>query len=309
MIERRTINSRAEWLEWRKNDITASSIGALFDEHPYTTALRQYVEKRGVEFPELDPEDKVLRRGRWLEPAVGKAVSERRPEWRIEQPNLYLRDPILRLGATPDFFIRNDARGLGVLQTKTASPDVYRRDWEDGAAVPMWIVLQAATEMMLAEAAFGAVAVLLVDAFNMDVAIHELPRNPSAEHKIRVAVKQFWDSVAIGQEPQPDFARDAETIRAMLPKEQQGKVIDLSGNNVLPTLLDERAALCDAIKEAEARREAIDAELKFTLGDAEFATGLDGWRITFKSTEYRGYTVAPRTSRTLRVFDKRERAS
>ena len=49
-IETRQITSRDEWLQWRKQDITASVIGALFNVHPYKTALQLYVEKRDAEF-------------------------------------------------------------------------------------------------------------------------------------------------------------------------------------------------------------------------------------------------------------------
>ena len=96
-IERRAIVDREQWLDWRRQDVTASAIGALFRVHPYTTKLCLYAEKRGVEFP--DEDNKVKRRGRWLEPAVAEAVRELRPDWTIEPPRCYLRDPELRLGA------------------------------------------------------------------------------------------------------------------------------------------------------------------------------------------------------------------
>jgi predicted phage-related endonuclease len=171
-IERRAIVDREQWLAWRWQDVTASQIGALFGVHPYTTKLRLYAEKRGVEFP--DEDNKVKRRGRWLEPAVAEAVRELRPDWTIEPARCYLRDPELRLGATPDFFIHGDPRGLGVLQCKSVAASVFARDWADGKDVPLWITLQTAVEMMLAEAAFGAIAVLLVDPFDMDCYIHEV---------------------------------------------------------------------------------------------------------------------------------------
>ena len=94
-IERREITTREEWLQWRKQDITASSIGALFNCHPYTTALKLYTEKRGTEFVVED--NKAMRRGRWMEPAVAKAVEETRPEWQLFPAKEYLRDPELRL--------------------------------------------------------------------------------------------------------------------------------------------------------------------------------------------------------------------
>jgi predicted phage-related endonuclease len=302
-VERLPVLSREQWLQWRRQDITASNVGGLFGAHPYTTALRIYAEKRGVEFD--DEDNKAMRRGRWLEPAVGKAVSEIRPEWRVEPAAVYLRDPELRLGATPDFFIYGDPRGLGVLQAKSVAPHIFARDWDHGRDVPLWIVLQATCEMMLADAAFGAVAVLTVDPFNMDVAILEVPRNPSAELKIVGAVMRFWQMVEAGNEPEPDFARDADVIKALRPREAPGKSVDFSGDNQLPILLETRAQLRADMAAAEARCGQIEAELRFRMGDAETATGLDGWRLTYKTTDRAGYTVPPKTLRILRIQDKR----
>ena len=306
-IERHARPNDRTFPEIRRQDITASRLGALFGVHPHTTVLRLYAEKRGVEFPEQE-DNAVMRRGRWLEPAVAKAVGEMRPEWKLESPNVYLRDPQIRLGATPDFFIHDPVRGLGVLQCKTVAPSVYARDWHGGTEIPFWITLQALTEMMLADAAFGAVAALLVDPHMMDVAILEVPRNPSAEHKIRVAVKQFWDAVSIGQEPEPDFGRDAEVIKAMTPRETPGKQIDFTGNNELPAMLEERAGLMDVIKRADERKDEIENEVKFLMADAETANGLPDWRISYKIQKRAGYTVPPKEPRVLMIRDKRERA-
>jgi len=306
MIERRTITSRDEWLTWRKQDVTASVVGALFGVHPYTTSLRIYAEKRGVEFPDAD--NKTMRRGRWLEPAVATAVEEERPDWTLRAPRVYLRDPDLRLGCTPDYFIDGDPRGLGVLQCKTVAPSVYARDWLGGSEIPLWVTLQALTEMMLADAAFGVVAALLVDAHAMDVAILEVPRHADSELKILVAVKNFWNAVASGLEPDPNFSRDAEVIKALMPRETPGKQIDFSGHNELPTMLEVRAGAMATAKEAEALCHEIEAKIKHLMGDAEFANGLPDWRITYKTQKRAGYTVPPKELRVLSIKDKRPQA-
>ena len=170
------------------------------------------------------------------------------------------------------------------------------------------ILLQCTTEMRNADAAFGVVAALLVDAHNIDVCIHELPRHPAAEAKIVEAVRKFWADVAAGNEPPPDYGRDAEVVKMMYPTETKGVAFDASGDNSLPVLLDERVTLQSTVKDCSERIEQIDTEIKFRMGDAESITGLPGWRVTFKSTDRAGYTVQPKTIRTLRVFDKRERA-
>lgn len=303
MIERRTITDRNEWLTWRRQDVTASVVGALFGVHPYTTSLRLYAEKRGVEFPDVD--NKIVRRGRWLEPAVATAVEEERPQWQLRAPKVYLRDPDLRLGCTPDYFINGDPRGLGVLQCKSVAPSVFARDWLGGSEIPFWITLQTLTEMMLTDAAFGVVAALLVDAHAMDVAILDVPRHPASEEKIAAAVRDFWQQVANGVEPDPDFARDAEVIKLMVPRETSGKQIDLSGDNRLPAMLDERAALMSQIAQADDRRAEIETEIKHLMGDAELGNGLADWRITFKTQKRAGYTVPPKEPRVLLIKDKR----
>ena len=306
IVERHEITSREAWLELRKQDVTASTIGALFNCHPYTTVLKLYAEKRGTEFVVED--NAAMRRGRWLEPAVAKAVEEMRPEWQLIPAKQYLRDPELKLGATPDFYIKGDPRGEAICQTKTVAPSVYARDWAGGVEVPLWIILQASVEAMLANASFIVIAALLVDAHNMDVSIHEMPRNLAAEQKIREAVVQFWRNVDRGIEPEPDFARDADVIKAMWRRESEPvRMIDLSGNNAFGHLLAERAILKDGIKSAAARCEDIESQLRYAMKDAAAVTGLDGWRITYKTSHFKEYTVAARDARVLRIMDHREK--
>jgi predicted phage-related endonuclease len=299
--EWRTITTREQWLAWRKADVTASTVGALFAVHPYCTALKLYAEKRGVEFEQKDTS--AMRRGRWLEPAIAKAVAEKRPDWKVEPATVYCRDPELNLGATPDFFIDAGQRGRGVLQGKTVTPAALAQEWI--GEPPLWITLQCLTEMMLTDSQFGAVAALVVDPFQMDVEIFPVPRNPSAELKIVGAVTQFWKTVRDGIEPEPDFGRDADVIRAITRDVTRGKEADLAGHNMLPEMLERRAGLMGAIKTAEAECEAIETEIKFLMRDAETASLRPGWRITFKKQDRDGYTVAPKSSRVLRIYDKR----
>lgn len=306
MIERRTITDRAQWLEWRKQDVTASVMGALFGCHPYVTALRLYAEKRGTEFEPLDSDSKILRRGRWLEPAVANAAHELRPDWHFQRATDYLRDPDLHLGATPDYYVANGAMRTGILQIKTVAPSVWERDWHKGAEPPLWVLLQASTEMMLSEASFAAVAVMLVDPHAMDIAIVELPRNLAVEAKIVLAVREFWKRVEIGAEPEPDFGRDRDVLRALHPVAIAGKLIDLRAANDLPGMLAERADMLQTIKDLEAQIEIIETDLIYRIGEHEGAL-VDGFKISYKVVNVAGYTVQPRSSRQLRILDRREK--
>jgi predicted phage-related endonuclease len=304
-IERRNIEDRNEWLKWRRQDyITASTVGALFGYHPFVSALKLYVAARGVEFAETD--NATMRRGRLLEQAFPLAVQEERPQWTIESAKVYLRNPELKLGATPDFFIHNDPRGLGILQAKTTSAEIFTREWDQGNLVPDWIIDQVLVECSLADARFAIVGVL-VDPYRLDLKLIDVPIDQQRLGRIVAAAKQFRDDVEAGREPAPDFGKDAEVIKALSPRETKGITVDLSGNNQVPDLLARRSSIRERIERDKADCEVIETELKYLIGDAEFATGLSGWRITYKIEPRKGYTVEPSNPRVLRILDRRGR--
>jgi len=304
-VQRIEITDRAQWLDLRKQDVTASRVGALFGCHPYVSALKLYLEKSGVDFPQ--EETAVMRRGRLMEPAVALAVADEHPEWKIIKNNHYYRDPALRLGATPDFLIEGDPRGLGILQTKTAAPGVFVREYEQGKNIALWISLQTLTEMMLTDAVFGIVGVMQVDAYDLDLGTVQLDRHAAAEQRINDAVIQFWKDVAAGREPPADYGKDANLIPYLYPRAEKDLTIDLSGDNELPGLLADRAALKALIDEHATEVEKIETEVKFKMGNAAVATGIPDFSITWKNQSRAGYTVPPKENiRVLRIQDHRE---
>jgi len=307
VIERFPTEPRDAWLKAREPDVTASVVAALFAAHPYMTPLKLHYQKRGVEFDDEDSGPK--RRGRWFESGVAKAVAEERPTWRLEQNRFYYRDPQRRLGATPDYFIHDDPRGLGILQCKTAAPRFFWRDWKDATEPPFWIQLQALTEAMLTDASFIAVAAANFDAWNPTVKIFELERRPIAEQKIIDAVAQFWQDVASGREPDPDYGKDAALLKLIAPRELPGSIIDLSGDNELPALLAQREELCAQIKALDARKTEIETAVKFRMREAERITGIPGWSISWKTAERKEYVVKAQSVRTLRINPVMERSN
>jgi putative phage-type endonuclease len=295
MIERIDIKNRGQWLALRHQDITASEIAVLFGTHPYRTLLQTYMSKtpRGGGDEGDNPS---MRRGRILEPGAAVAVGEIQPDWRLEKANCYVRDTVAKIGATPDYFIHGDPRGAGILECKTAAPEIFDSQWAVGA--PQYCILQCLTQMMLTDAAFGVIA-CLVDNRAKDIFTYDVARHPKAEELIRRKAAQFWSTVAVGQIPQPDYRRDAEAIAAMFPKDN-GDVINLDGDNRLPQLLDEREMLRATMSANKEQLEAIEAEIKHKIGDNTEAY-LPGWRITNKLQNRKEYTVAATAFRVLRV--------
>ena len=301
MTEIIPITSRDEWLALRKRDVTASVVAALFNAHQYTSARQLYIDKTTDAVDEID--NAILRRGRLLESAVAAAVEEDFPHWKLRKADAYYRDPAIRLGATPDYFVDGDPRGLGVIQAKTVAPSAFKKSWtEDGP--PFWIACQTITEMMLTGAKWGAVAALVVDPFRMDCKVYPVPRHPGMERRIREATAEFWINADAGFEPEFDFAKDAELIASLYPDATPLKSVDLTGDNMLPGLLAERAEIKARSKIDEARVKTIDAEVKAKMGDAEIAT-IAGFTITNKTTHRSGFEVKPTSFRALRITDNR----
>jgi predicted phage-related endonuclease len=298
------IISREQWLELRTADVTASDIGAICGVDRYRTALRVWAEKTGLISPTAD--NPTFKRGRWLEAAVIEALREERPAWDVRRAGVYLRDPDIRLGATPDAVaIDPDRFGIGVVQCKTVRRDVFERDWSVGpsgeAAAPLSYQLQTLTEAMLVGAEWACVAALVIDAGGgVELVCAPVHRHPPAEDRIRETVARFWLDLEAGRQPAVDPNRDGRVIEALFPRSAVGQVVDLSSDYRLANLLAKRARRKSLVKAAEAQIEAIDTELKAKLGSAEIAT-LPGWRVTWK-TQRRDERVTPAwEGRVLRI--------
>ena len=112
------------------------------------------------------------------------------------------------------------------------------------------------------------IAVMVLDNYKMDVHLIDIPRHDGAIEKIKRAAREFKQDIAAGREPKADLGRDSEAIRLMTQHATAGKTFDGSGQNELPVILAQRAALLARIKQDEARCEEIENEVKLLLGDA-----------------------------------------
>jgi predicted phage-related endonuclease len=305
-IERRPITSRAAWLEWRTHDVTASDIACLFGDgiHPYRSAFELWAFKSGrVQESALDTP--AMRRGQDLEHVVLDMLRRDYPSWTIIPGAHYYRDPAARIGATPDAFVTcPDVEGLGVLQVKTAGDYAFRRTWraDDGEIeTPLWIAIQATVEASLTGAAWAAVAVLEMAAWQ--VHLEEIPLNPALMEKLRELVADFWRRVAEDDAYPPNYAHDAAMI-ARLYAEAEDAEINLAADNRIVQLIAEREKLKaweadgDA---AEKARKIIDAEIIAKLGAAERGRLADGRLIVAPTRRRAAHEVKASTWRQISV--------
>jgi predicted phage-related endonuclease len=309
-IEGRQITSEDQWKEWRKEDLTASEAGALFNVYPYKTFASLWLEKRcGIVNNEPEEEEdetlrlsQILARGRELEPVVAAGVRNKRPDWSIEKANDYWRDPFLHLGATPDFYVYNKDGDLGVMDTKVVGDWEFEKHWvQDGVPCPpLWVLLQVSQQMMLAKKGvkWGSVGVKIIGNWRWETKVFEFQRNPDIDAKIIDAAQTFWQSENI----KLDFERDAAAVKLLYPKATPGKIIDLRGNPRIPLLLNNRRNFKKEAKLLLDEIEATETELKSVIGDAETLLA-DGWQCTLKNIDRKAYEVPATSYRKLYVKD------
>jgi len=303
MVIKFPVMNRDSWLLLRSEDLTASDVGAAAGVDPYKSPLTLYAEKTGAILPV--GENPLLRRGRWLEPAVLQAIKETHPTWEVRTVGMYYRDPDLHLGATPDAVAVTDQPGVTNVQCKVVGPKAYLAHWSDGP--PMNYLLQTMTEAMLMDADQSILAALVIDSYSADLYLHEVPRHPGAEQRIREIAKEFWTNVREGKRPAPKMPGDGDVIEALYPVAKQEPVLDLAGDNMLRELLAERHDLKLDMKEAEERIDEIDSEVKGKLGEYEQAV-LPGWKISWPTQHRREYTVPAKSFRRLTITSLEETA-
>ena len=300
---------RATWLALRQKDLTASDVAAVCGVSPWATPLKIYAQKIGL-IPPAE-ETSLMRRGRWFEQAALAAMRETWPDWDIRRADVYVREPELRLGATPDFLVeRPDMPGqLGNVQVKTVALRTFKSEWTkpDGTLEPpVHVQLQAITEANLIGADWCAALAMVVGDYAGYVELIPVPMLADVWTRIKQEAAQFAWHIDNRIEPPIIPSRDYTTLREMFPKEKEGSTIDLSKQNLLPEMLAERAKMKEGIKLWEARIEEIDAEVLDLMKDNATGT-LPGWSITAKTTHRKEYTVRAAEYRTLRITAIKEK--
>jgi hypothetical protein len=306
-VDRIAITDREQWLSLRQQDVTASVAGALLGVHPYSTAFGLYLLKKGL--TQEDPEETApMRRGRLLEPVAVQVLREEHPDWMIEDypVGYYYRDPVARVGATPDVFATNEKGEPGIIQIKSVEPGVFRREWKTDSGLiepPLWIVVQAIIETKLTGRVWAAVAPMVIG-FGVDMPIVPIPVHDGIFERIKVEVSQFWCRVDRGEPYPPDYARDGRLISSLYPKDN-GLQIDLSGDNQIGDAVVSLERAREAKKEAEAAEKSAKAVINAKMQNAALALLPDGRMLSNKMTSRDGYFVNPTSFRMVKILKGR----
>jgi predicted phage-related endonuclease len=298
------IENDVQWHALRAHVIGASEAAALVGVHEYLTYYGLWARKSG-RLPAED-DNGAMERGRLLEPVAVEVIRKRYPDINVMVPREHYADHEFCIGATPDL-LAHDARGDGVIQIKSVAPRIFRTTWRgesDAVQPPTWIVIQALIEAHLTGAKWAAVAAMVVD-HEIDLHLIEIPLHKGIVEQIKTEALKFWELVLSGREPDPDFKRDSEIVRA-LARQDDGTEIDLSSDNELPGLLAMRETMSAEQKRCEDEVKTINAQLLHRLGSAAIGR-FNGGYISAKTIKRASYEVKATQYRQLRVVrDKGE---
>jgi YqaJ-like viral recombinase domain len=302
------LGGREHWLALRDQDVTASVAGGLFGIHEFRTPWQLWARKCGFML-DTETESAAMRRGRLLEPVALHLLGEEhcatddRLGWLIDKGRTYYRDPVARIGCTPDgYAVDPEREGFGIVQIKSVEQSVFRRKWRNDIGEiepPLWIALQALIEAELTGASWACVAALIVG-YGLDLHVVDVPLNPGVITRLRERVAEFWRCVEAKEPPPMDYERDGEMLLALHPVDD-GSTIDLTGWNRAAEITIDDAKAAAAIKDAKARRDAIKAELLDKMGKASTAMINGKVWATAKTVMRKAYTVQATSYRDVRI--------
>lgn len=268
--------TEAEWLALREKDITSTEVAGLFDSGVYTntsTAYELHMIKSGALPPVPFEETDDTKWGTRLEASIATGIAE--DLGLVVSPlKVYMRIPELRMGSSFDFQIVGLAdgysgdetarnlfreRGPGIMEVKNVRSLVFKDNWmHDGenTEAPAHIEFQVQGQQIVSGMTWTVIAPLVGG--NTPKPIFRVADEP-VQAAIVQAVREFWARVDAGTPPEPDYAKDAKTIKRLYVN-NDGSAIDLSHDVRL-------AGLCKAYKEAGARAKTAESDKQAALAE------------------------------------------
>lgn len=323
-IETYEITNHQEWLNLRMRDVTASrDIAAICGVHPTISPMHVYAEKKG--HIERQADSNIMRRGRWMQPAIKEAWADEVPGITLTDCRHYYRDSELRIGATPDFLAMDETGALGVVDGKTIALPEFKRKWcedyetdfeGDGGTIsivenivpPIEIQIQLLVQAKLMRASFAKIGAFVVSSYGADLyPVDVLIDNAAAWDFVKTRVARFWEYFDAGEPPPVTPALDKEALAALYPTDA-GPVLDLTGDTHVRYLLAEWQAnkavateLGERLKPTKARLAELGNEIKAVMGLSGLARAGD-FEISCKLQHRKA--IAATSFRVLRIKEK-----
>ena len=272
--------TREQWLDIRQLGIGSSDAAVAVGLSPYKSQLTLWLEKTARKAPEDISLKEAVLWGVELEPVLAQ-VYAKRTGYKVRRVNAVLQHPEHTfMLANLDREVVGHPDGPGILEIKTASYHSAPQ-WEEG--VPVAYQCQVLHQLAVTGHAWAEVAVLIG---GQDFRIYRIERDDEKIRDLTEREAQFWQMVALDQQPAPDGSDDAGTALAWLFPRDDGETVDLSDSPEFNQLFGELLHLREHKEEVELRESQIKQRLQATLGEATAGLFADG-KITWKRSKDR----------------------
>jgi predicted phage-related endonuclease len=245
--------------------IGAGEVAALFGAHPYMTAFELWCTKSKLAPKRKFADTESSFWGNELEEGIGRGYCKLHGLEFIKRDQRFTIAPDMpEMVANLDFECRQEGGAVEILECKLTDYRGLRDQFAGGAAIPMYIELQAQQQMHCTGNMRARVVVLV----NGTEHLHFIREyRPDVVEKLKAGIKSFLDMVKRGVAPQPDFERDSAVISRML-KITDGKTINAKGNNYLTNLCIEYLEASAKESAAKQEKKAKRSEILLEIGAA-----------------------------------------
>jgi predicted phage-related endonuclease len=197
------------------------------------------------------------------------------------------------LSVNLDGIMEHPEYGTGVIEIKTAG-EMQKKEWQDDE-IPAAYYCQIMQELSITGLSYAYVVALV----GKQLLWKYIPRNEEFISIMTGLLTDFWyDHIVAKEPPLPaGLDDDTKTLKALYGTEEADSVVEMHD---CQTDYDRYKELAKEIKELGQEQEAIKQKFMQTMGLAEVAF-IGNKKITWKTTERKGYEVKPTSFRAMRI--------
>lgn len=262
--------NEAHWLELREPNLNSTDVAALFGASPYLTAFELWHRKSGNLVSEFKTNERMTW-GNRLEAVVAQGIGEDKG-WIVEPFKDYMHLPENRVGASFDFIAVDKEGTEAILEIKCVDYFMFKDGWiidGDDIEAPPHIELQVQHQMLVSGLDKAFIGVLIG---GNRVVVLERQADPKIHRLILTKAAAFWQSIADGTPPEPDYSVDAATIIALNSNVREGAFIDATDDEKITTAIQVYQHIASECSAMEKIKDEKKAQLLELIGDAEKVT-------------------------------------
>lgn len=246
------------WHGLRKLHIGGSDVAALLGISPYKSKWQLWMEKAGKLEPEDLSKNMAIQAGTFLESGIANWAAHRWNMQITKVTDYYTVDGVEGMGASLDY-IADDGKPVEIKWSARGHGWQYEGDKIIEAPEAYLVQVQ------------HQIACLNANGIDVDsgwlVAMIEneprrmlIPRHDGVIEAMKASITEFWASIVLGDEPDPDFSLDGDAITKMLGTLPMAEVeLDSDAAPLFKKYLDAVATE----KLAKESKEAVKAQLLY----------------------------------------------